>query len=236
MSEAAVKNNPMIAEVQHDDASITSYSDYTALRDDILSGKLARDEQARKVVYVNSVAKPGKWTTVQKLVKSNFQTRCLYEPIMAHAMKGFTIGWVVGFFLKSLDSAVTYFTVNPTAGVLWIIFVGLILISMIPSLSKANMGAMVVGFLAIYLGMGNLWLAAIAVGIVAFLGVAPFGMAVGSVVGLIRKRHLPSAPDAKPEGSRAFLLSFVLPILWGAAFIALYLLWLNPLLYQWLGN
>ena len=236
MSEASPNSNPIIAEVQHDDASITSYSDYSAIHNDILSGRLARGEPARKVVYVSSVAKPGKWITVKELVKSHFPTRCLYEPIMAHAIKGLTIGWIVGVALKALDTATTYFSVNPTAGIIWIAFVGLILISMIPSLSKANLGAMGIGFLAIYLGFGNLWFGIIAVGIVSFLGAAPFGMAVGSIVGLIRRRKLPSAPDAEPEGGRAVLLGIVLPILWGIAFIALYLLWLNPLLYQWVSS
>lgn len=235
MSETAAKSIPILAEVQHEDASITGYSDYTAIRNDILNGNLKRDEQARRVTYNNTEAKPGKWMTLQKLVAGDFQARCLYEPVMAHAVKGLSIGWTVGFVLKALDTAASYFAANTTAGLLWVAFVGLILISMVPSLSKANIAALVVGFLAIKLGMGNLWFAVIAVGIFSILGVAPFGMAVGSVVGLIRKKKLPSAPDAEPEGGRTLLLGFVLPILWGTAFMALYFLWLNPLLYRMLG-
>ena len=224
-----------IVEAMQDDGQIESYSDYDDLYKDILDGRLSRNQKARQVLYVKTEAKPGKWTELKKIAKLNFKTRCLYEPIHAHTMRGMLIGWLVGFILKGLDTSVLYFQADAGAGLLWLIFFGSFLLSVHPKARRiASFVPIIVGMLAIFRGMGNIWITVIAAGIVSFLGGAPFGMAIGTIVGHNRKRKLPAAPDAEPEGARAYVMGIAVPLMAGTAFLVIYFLWLTPLMVKWL--
>jgi len=68
----------------------------------------------------------------------------------------------------------------------------------------------------------------------ALLGSFP-GMAIGGLVGLIRKRSLPIAQDAIPEQLGVVLRAVVAPLVGGIGLIASYFLIFNPWLAALLG-
>jgi hypothetical protein len=234
MSEVCASKVSVIAEIKGDDGQITGYTNFNGIRDAILNGIIKRNQEARNVVYVKDEAKPGNWIPVWKLAKKDFKARSLYEPVMAYTMKGMMIGFLIGVILKALDTTITFFVINPMAGFLWLIFAGCMVLGSVLKNSTINMVGMGVGFLSIWLGMGNIFFTIIGVMIIGFLGVTPFGMIIGTIVGSIRRHKLPVAPDVGPEGSRVFLLGIMLPLLWEILFIALYIFWLNPLIINWL--
>jgi hypothetical protein len=226
----------IIVEIKGNEEQIIGYTSFNGIRDDILNGKITRNQEARRVAYEKGEAKPGKWLTVWKLSKSDFKVRSLYEPVMAHIMKGMMIGFMIGCILKALDTTITFFVVDSMAGIIWLVFAGFTILGSVLKNNTLNMVAMGIGFLSIFLGMGNVFFTILAVMIVGFLGVAPLGMITGTIVGSIRKHKLSAAPDAEPEGSRIFLLGILLPLLWEISFFALYFYWLNPLIFNWLTS
>ena len=224
-------------EVRHTDGQVVGYADFKDMRQAILDGKLLRTQEARVVVYDKKRDKTGKWTNVEKIANSNWQTSILYRPIWAHTMRGMMIAWYVGFVLKVLDTAVLYFQIDSLIGLLWTIFGGAIAVSIVfKKVRWAMPAAVVVGLIAIFKGGGNLWLGALAAGIISFLVAAPFGMTIGTIVGHARRRNLPRALDAVPEGAKPYVLGIVVPLVVSAIFIPLYLLWLNPMIIRWLSK
>ncbi len=228
-SQAQTASNLTI-EVNRKSGETVSYQNHNDLKQAILSGELTRDLQARTITQVKGVAKPGKWRTLEKEAGRNAVTRYLYQPVWAHALRGLLIGWLAGFLIKGADSAITYYMAGFLPGLLWTVFILAIAVSFIPKLYNVMYVAFVAGLIAIIAKFGNLWFGAIAVAIVAFLGVAPFGMAIGTIVGYVRKKKVITAPDAVPEGPRTYWLGIILPVIVGAGFLVLYFMVLNPLL------
>lgn len=222
--------NTLTIEVNGKSGETTTYANHNELKQAILNGELKRDLQARTVIQSKGVAKPGKWRTLEKVASRNAITRYLYKPIWAYTLRGLMLGWIIGFLIKGADSAITYFSAGFLPGLLWTIFIAAIALSFLPKLSMLMWLAFVAGFIAIVSNLGNLWFGAFAVALVALLGVAPFGMAIGTIVGYNKKKKITTAPDAMPEGPKAYILGIILPVIVGAGFLVLYFVVLNPLM------
>ena len=231
------KAGTLMIEVRRIDSQVVSYEDFKEMRQAILDGKLQRTQEARAVIYDKKGEKTGKWVSVEKVADRDYRTQLLYRPIWAHTMRGMMIGWYVGFILKALDTAILYFQTNSKIGILWTIFT---IASAVGFISKKLRwtwsAAVVVGFIAILIGGGNFWMGALAAGIISFLAAAPFGMAIGTIFGLARRRSLPRALDAVPEGAKPYILGILVPLVVAAVFIPFYLLWLNPMIIGWLSK
>ncbi len=144
-------------------------------------------------------------------------------------MTGLIWGAVAGIGLKVLDSFAGLCSANPTIGMLFLLAAG---VCAIPRMGWTLMLGITLlfNFFAKVNGLPNVNLFVMVLGALfagALLGCFP-GMAVGGVVGLLRRKGLPQAPDARPEGG-VFLKLVVLPTILGAGIWAAYLLWLIPL-------
>ena len=150
------------------------------------------------------------------------------DPVWSHAMAGLKWGALVGVGLKLLDTFVALASVDPMMALL---FAGAVVVCCVPRIG-------VIGIIVISLWMtkyssANFFLMAGAAALVgAVLGSLP-GMAIGGIVGLCRKGHLPrveGAPELSPGDALA--RAVVLPALGGGVLLAMYFLVVNPWIYE----
>jgi len=234
--KANAATTPVI-EIRQIDGQVVRYEDLKDIRQAILEGKLQRTQEARVVIYNKKGENIGKWVSVEKIADRDYRTQILYKPIWAHTMRGMAIGWYVGFVLKVLDTAVLYFQINSRIGLLWTIFAGVSAVGIVSKrLRWALPVALVIAIIAMFIGGGHFWIGILAAGIISFLAAAPFGMAIGTIVGHTRRHNLPIALDAVPEGAKPYILGIAVPLVFAAAFIPFYLLWLNPMIIEWLSK
>lgn len=73
------------------------------LKDEVLSGNIRKDYEAR-IVGPNT-----KWSTVEKIINTDFNLQTMYRPIWAHTKQGFTYGALIGIILKGLILQYCYF-------------------------------------------------------------------------------------------------------------------------------
>jgi hypothetical protein len=196
-------------------------------RKDILDGVL----NAASAVDVHAKTKDGQWSKttspLTQFAKGFFKLRVLYEPVWSHAMTGLTWGALTGIGLKFLDTLILLGSVDPGLAFLFVVVAAVCAIPRIGVLAMIGISIVMMRF-----AKANLFvtlLAVMATG--SILGCLP-GMAIGGAIGLGRKKNLPLAPDAKPEGGIMVLKALVLPLLGAAALWALYLFVFNP----WMAN
>lgn len=82
----------------------------------------------------------------------------------------------------------------------------------------------------------NLWITVLTLMLFGTVFGGPAGMAVATVVGIIRKRRCPRAADASHEGIKPILLGLVIPVIWLGMSIPFYVYWLNPRIYELLSR
>ena len=195
------------------------------LRDDILGGRLT----SNSAVAVHAKTADGSWSQATLpllgIVRGTFKLRVLYEPVWAHALAGLKWGGLAGIGLKLLDTFVRLAVADVGVGVMFLVAAGLCLVP------RLGMGAMI--FATIVMSRFtklNLFFAVVGSFVAgAALGCLP-GMAVGGVVGLLRRRRLHLAPDALSEGSDVALKAVALPLLGAVGVWALYGLVIVPAL------
>ena len=193
------------------------------LRSEVIDGKLA----AGANMHVYTKGQDGKWITstqaVANFVKSIFKLNILYRPVWAHSMAGLKWGALIGIVLKLVDTAVGLMSVEPGAALCFVIAIA---VCFIPRVGIVGMITVTVVMGQFY--RGNFFMMGISAAIIgAILGCLP-GMAFGGLIGLSKRRKLPHAPDAKPEGNAIALKTTLLPFVGGAVLAALYFFVLNP--------
>lgn len=230
-AKAQEKGQPGLQfEVYHPTGEVQTFDSTRDLSEDILRGVISKSLKAR-TVSINQDGKrtESKWSTVEKIATSHAELRSLYKPIWDYTIKFLTYGAYVGFALKALDTTVTLFTADTMVGIFWLA----VLVSLLVA-SKWPAAPMVVIIASVVLGLRiNLFVAVLSTMLVGFIFGAPFGMLIGTIVGLFRKGNCRVAPDAELEGMRPYLLGIVMPLTLLAITIPLYI-WLNTKLAEWL--
>lgn len=195
-------------EVRDRHGELGVYAAAADLRDAILSGHVTRADSARAHTAANAKSNPeSNWTTVESIAIKNAVLRPLYRPIWARALKYAATGASAGIVLKAVDTTITLFMVNPTAGMLWLTTMGSLLLArkwpVAPMIAIAiSINAMPqVNFFMMFLGTA-------AVGM--FFG-ALLGLISGTLAGYVSPAKEQIAPDSVPEGSRTIWLGLVIP-------------------------
>jgi hypothetical protein len=125
-------------------------------------------------------------------------------PIWHLSLKGAFVGVCVVGALKALDTLVALASVNDAAALLWLL-IGAAIFS--PKWKMQLMGASLFAGIKSGVSMTALWGAWMGVGIFAAVFGVTAGMAIGTIVGLVRSNSHAQAPDAAGEGSK--------PVVWG---------------------
>jgi hypothetical protein len=193
-----------------------------ALRTAITEGR--HDKDAEVVVHSKTEEK---WSesksTLAELAQNHFPLRVLYQPVWSHAMAGLKWGALVGIGLKLLDTFVLLGSVDPGLALLLLLAAG---VCFIPRLGFG--AVLVMSFVMMKFTQVNLFLVLGVASLTgALLGCLP-GMAIGGIIGLIRRSSLPVAKDASPEAPGTAYQAVVLPMVGGGALLAFYLFVFNP--------
>lgn len=175
-----------------------------------------------------------KWKTFDSIIGKPFNK--YLTPIWSTALSWALITTIIVAILKGLDTTVLFFQMSPIVGILWILalaspflsewfkfswFVPVIAISII---------SFVVGF------TGNIFIPILTVIIFGVIFGFPLGLLLGSISGIIRKNRKIVFKDSIPESNIVYVKGIILPIIALSTLIPLYILWLNPLLINWISN
>lgn len=158
-------------------------------------------------------------TTLGKFSKNNCTLGSLYQPIRSHALAGLQLGALIGVYLKCIDSAIALYPQNR------LMAVGLILSCIVVSIPKIGLylfsGLMIIS--SVYPGLNSMAFVFLGAGIAGSILAALPGMTIGGIVGWIRKKSLPLAPDAVSEPPSAIIKFVLLPFLGGFVVFIAYL-------------
>jgi len=173
----------------------------------------------------------GEWTKVNSSMtqfsRSHFKLGVLYRPVWSHAVLGLKWGAIIGVIIKLLDTFLLLLQVEEGIAFLFLIAIG---VCFIP---RIGMGLMVVISLILSrLSKVNFFFMALAGALVgAIIGCLP-GMALGGIIGLVRRDNLPKAKDAEPEENHVVVKSVILPLVFGLFIIWFYIFVFNPWLVE----
>jgi hypothetical protein len=173
-----------------------------AVRAAILRGEVPKAAPIRAL----GASRNSKAIVVEDWARSNSRLRSIYAPVWSSSLKGAVVGLIVVGILKSLDSLVLLFSVNPPAAILWLL-VGAGIFS--PKWKAQFMAAALFASFKTGIPFMTLWGAWFGVAAFAAVFGISAGMPVGTIVGLLRAKNHPTAPDANSEGSK--------PVIWGLA-------------------
>lgn len=203
----------------------------TSLRANVLAGKhnmnspaiVFRQKPTTSITKNATMSVDQLWiqtaTTLGKFSKKNCTLGSLYQPIRSHAMTGLRLGALIGIYLKCIDSAILLYPQNR------LMAVGLILSCIVASIPKIGwiLFTVLLVISSLYPGLNNIafvFLGAVIAG--SILAALP-GMTIGGIVGWIRRKSLPLAPDAVSEPPSAIIKFVLLPFLGGFAVFIAYL-------------
>lgn len=222
-------DKPVIQKTQVELApdNIRTYNSSDELRDEILRGEVDRTLRARTVQYKDGNPKPDdNWSTVEQIALSESNLRSLYRPVWNYTLRFLGYGALAGIFLKAIDTTVAYCYLDPLLAMLWIMLI-------IAHILSVKWGAIiplawfVLLVLSFHEGMPNFcfifFLATLTTAFVGFIFGAPCGMIIGTFVGHLKRKRIPKAPDAGPEGWRPYLLGIILPLVFLLVLTPLYL-------------
>ena len=212
--------------------SLVVFDSVDGLKNDILQGTVAKGMKVRSVVIDEDGQRTeGAWDSVQNFAVANNAFRSLYRPVWHCTVKFLAYGAIVGCALKAMDTTVTFFRMAPILGVVWLVVLGSLLVA--HKWPLAPLAAMAASFYILD-NHTNFFAAVFATMLVGAGFGAPTGMAIGTVVGRLRKGRTRIAPDAVSEGYRPYLLGLVLPLAFLAVAIPCYV-WLNMRIYEWMS-
>lgn len=204
-----------IFELELFDGATRQFHSEEDVRDAILQGEVPKEVLIRKVGASNGE----ETTTVEIWAKSKPKLKALYAPVWALTMRGALVGLLVVAALKSLDTLVGLFAVNPGAAIVWLLLGA----GMVSPKWKLQFiaGALYLSFQS-GISFGLLWGAWM--GVFAFSAVFGIsaGMAVGTIMGFLRYDRLPKAPDAANEGSKPLVFGFAVPLMAFVIAVGLY--------------
>lgn len=208
------------------------YQDWETLREAIVQGTVRKSMLAR-VVKESDLQKEevegASWQTIEAMTKTNDDLDALYHPIWATAKKYMLYGVIACVILKALDTTLMLFAAAPPVGILWLLTIGSLFV-------KKWWAPFAVIYISVKMGIAaNLFMTAMAVGLVGAAFGVPLGLLVGTLVGYWKSRHSALARDAEDEGSRPWIYGLAVP---SAALVALgwfYFIWLMPRLVEWMA-
>ena len=215
------QGQPALFEVEFSDGATRQFHAEEGVRGAILQGEVPKTALIRKV----GASAPDQTTTVEIWAKSKPKLKALYAPVWALTMKGAFVGLIVVGTLKSLDTLIGLLAVNPGAAIVWLLL-GAGLIS--PKWKLQLMaGALYLSFQS-GINFSLLWGAWM--GVLTFTAVfgVSAGMAAGTLIGFLRLKNLPKAPDAANEGRKPLIFGFALPLAAFAVAATLYFQVLMP--------
>ena len=176
--------------------------------------------------------------SVGELAGSSFALRSLYQPVWAHSVRGFWIGVVAGisFWLAQLAWTMFFVVDNPIIGSVLILYLLLIVQAVLPAqqnwvLSRIIWGVvpLIVVMLSVNFGIGTVFqhigrglmmqFGAIVAG--AMFG-GLLGIMVGTLVGIVRRNRVETAPDATDEGRDPVIKGLLIPAALFAMLVMLY--------------
>ena len=223
-------------EVVTSDGTTRQFHDVEHVRREILNGSVGKDWRARVRMDGDQAGDADKkWSSIEDIAGIDFKLESLYRPIRAHAKRGGWIGLLVGIAIKAIDTGLLLSESSRGALLFWLLVGGaLILMSVV---NRGWMVAAAMGFISVKYGVNvfgllGMWFSTALVG--GFYG-GLVGMAIGTIVGYIRRRSLQRATDAQSEGNKPLLTRFAIPLAIVAVAAPLHLLWLNPKLIAWLS-
>ena len=168
-----------------------------AVRAAILRGEVPKAAPIRAL----GASRNSKAIVVEDWARSNSRLRSIYAPVWSSSLKGAVVGLIVVGILKSLDSLVLLFSVNPPAAILWLL-VGAGIFS--PKWKAQFMAAALFASFKTGMPFMTLWGAWFGVAVFA----AVFGISAGMPVGrllacfarrTIRRRPMPRPKEANPS-------------------------------------
>lgn len=182
---------------------------------------------ATTTVDVHAKKHDGTWskttTRLAQFAKGQFKLGVLYEPVWSHAKAGLQWGALIGIGLKLLDTLILLVGADPRLAFMFLLAIG---VCVIPRVGMV--GVIVVSVAMAKFTRANFFVMGLSAALIgATLGCLP-GMAVGGLIGLSRRRALPLAKDARPEGEAVLPKAVVFPFLGAAAVWGFYLLVFNP--------
>jgi hypothetical protein len=209
------KERPVFGfEVEFSEGVTRRFDSAEEIRAAILLGEVPKAAHIRAL----GASPGGKTAVVEEWAKSHAKLRSLYTPVWSLSLRGAFVGLIVVGVLKSLDTFALLFAVNPAAAILWLL-IGVALFS--PKWKLQLMVAVFVFGWNSGLNVTMLWGAWFGVAVFAAVFGITAGMPVGTIIGLLRARHLATAPDAAPEGSKPLIWGLAVPLaVFGAAAIA----------------
>lgn len=231
-------------EVELPSNQVCKYEDVDSLSNDVIIGKLKKKYRARRVTIAphdqsttsgdleeeaKLVKEESDWTIVGKLP----ELRSVYSPRMGNALDYIWPGVLVGAILKAIDTTYFLFSVEETAGMLWLFTLGCLVAS-----TRFGWIPIALYFFVTFKFFGqvpNFFLTAIATGLVGGFFGAPLGMLVGTIVGHFKAKRLAQTVDLNNEGIRPYLLCLALPAVFLAVTLPLYVFWLTPLIFEMLA-
>jgi hypothetical protein len=221
-STAAAKPNTGL-EIALPDGRVLEFANAEALRLPILRGELPRAATVKLLGassgggQATKSAAPAKIRTLEEWAKSNEKLRPLYAPVWAVTLKGAVWGFIVVAILKTLDSTVMFFRINPLVGLLFL-WLGALMGS--PKWKKQILYAGIfllfaarnaIDFGALFGVIQSLFGAWFGVFVFAAVFGVGAGMPIGTVTGAIRARRARCAPDRQGEGMKPAIWGFAVP-------------------------
>jgi len=173
----------------------------------------------------------GEWnkvtSTITQFSRSHFKLGVLYRPVWSHAVSGLKYGTLIGIVVKLFDTFLML--LQAEAGMAFLFLVA-IAVCFIP---RVGIGLMVVISLILSrISKVNFFFMALAGALIgAIIGCLP-GMAVGGIIGLLRRDNLPKAKDAEPEENHIVIKSVILPLVFGLLILWFYIFVFNPWLVE----
>ena len=177
----------------------------------------------------------GKWSesevNMSAVVQEHFGLRALYRPVWNYAMSGLKWGAVLGAILKLVGTAIELMSVEPGAGLCFLVAAALCL--------NPRIGVIAIVIASAVMSQiyeANFFIIGLSSAVTgAILGLLP-GLTVGGIIGLSRRKNLPLAPDAVKEGPylafKVVLLPLIGSIIVGVAYVFLNLYVLSRFLKQ----
>jgi hypothetical protein len=198
-----------------------SYCSETELHDDIFHGLIPRSAPACRIdSNENSRRSVRKWSTVERLASSDAKLRALYRPVWSYTLRYLLYGSLVGIVLKCIDTSITLFVIDAKLGLVWLGCIGSLLVS-----KKWPAAPVIAIVAAVSVGVRcNLFMTILGTMLVGFSIGGPLGMIVGTIMGHVRKRSIPTAPDAVSEGNKPLIWGLVAPALFLSTWIPLYVM------------
>lgn len=143
---------------------------------------------------------------------------------------------MVGYAALVVNTTIFLFSVHPALGFFWLVSIALFVASIFNKVSLLlGIGAII--FMQIKFGIQfNVFVTFLTIGLISVILGIPLGMAVGAVVGLIRRKRGKVLFDAVPEKGSVFVKRLLVPFLLFSALLITYLFVLNPLLVKWLSK